>query len=33
VVSVQVISRPHDELPSFVMQEKKPATGKTAAAK
>src|ERR1022692_766384 len=33
VVSVQVISRPHDELPSFVMQEKKAAAGKTAAAK
>jgi microcompartment protein CcmL/EutN len=33
VVSVQVISRPHDELPSFVMQEKKTAAGKTAAAK
>jgi len=31
VIGVQVISRPHDELPSFVQQEKKPATGKAAA--
>ena len=33
VVSVQVISRPHDELPSFVQQGKKAAAGKPAAAK
>jgi ethanolamine utilization protein EutM len=32
VVSVQVISRPHDELPSFVMQDKKAAPRKAAGA-
>jgi ethanolamine utilization protein EutM len=30
VISVQVISRPHDELPSFVQQDKKTAAGKAA---
>ncbi|MGO9337054.1 MAG: BMC domain-containing protein [Terracidiphilus sp.] len=30
VISVQVISRPHDELPSFIQQDKKTAAGKAA---
>jgi ethanolamine utilization protein EutM len=30
VVSVQVISRPHDELPSFVQKDKKAAPAKPA---
>jgi microcompartment protein CcmL/EutN len=33
VVSVQVISRPHDDLPAFFQQEKKPAATKAAAGK
>jgi len=33
VVSVQVISRPHDDLPSFIQQDKKPAANKAAAGK
>jgi len=32
VISVQVISRPHDELPSFVLQDKKTAPKKSAGA-
>ena len=32
VISVQVISRPHDELPSFVQQASKAAPKKAAAA-
>jgi ethanolamine utilization protein EutM len=31
VVAVQVISRPHDELPSFVQQDKKAAVKKAVA--